>query len=223
MLRLGVGWANLHLLALDQIDGRVEDHLIAVADAVAHLDLFSQITYDRYFPQVNDAVFDHGDLRSISVENDRVGRHHEARGLARNVQLDGAVDSRRQCPDRIGYVDFREQRSRTGLQRISDTRHRSRESTTRDFGHLYDRVHPRRQSEGLILRDKDLSTDHVALHDGEHEGAADRVGLHERTDVYIALGDHAIKRRHDTLIGLLLGEDLDLRPLRRRIGFRHTD
>ena len=60
MLRLGVGWANLHLLALDQIDGRVEDHLIAVPDAVAHLDLFSQITRDRDFPQVNDAIFDHG-------------------------------------------------------------------------------------------------------------------------------------------------------------------
>src|SRR3954453_8380379 len=207
MLRLGVGWANLNLLALDQIDGRVEDHLIAVADAVAHLDLFSQITYDRYFPQVNDAIFDHGDLRSISVENDRVGRHHEARGLARNVQLDGAVDSRRQCPVRIGYVDFREQRSRTRLQRISDTRHRTGEGAIRDFGHMHDRVHPWGQSEGLILRDKHLSTDHVALHDGEHEGAAGGGGLHERTDVDIALRDHAIKRSHDALIGLLLGED----------------
>src|SRR4051812_39661200 len=102
MLRLGVRGTNLHLLALDQIDGRVEDHLIAVPDAVADLDLFSQITRNRYFPQVNDAIFDHGDLRSISVENDRVCRHHEARGLARNVQLDGAVDSGVNAPSGLG-------------------------------------------------------------------------------------------------------------------------
>src|SRR3954454_15629684 len=98
MLRLGVSGADLHLLALDQVDGRVEDHLIAFPDAVAHLDLFSQVARYRYFPQVSDAVFDHGDLWSISVENNRVGRYHEARGLARDVQLDGAVGSRGQFP-----------------------------------------------------------------------------------------------------------------------------
>src|SRR3954471_8809044 len=186
MLPLGVRWANLHLLALDQVDRWIEDHLIAVPDTVAHLDLFSQITRYRYFPQVNDAIFDHGDLRSISVENDRVCRHHEARGLARNVQLDGAVDSRRQCSVRIGYVDFREQRSRTRLQRISDTRHRAGESAIRDFGYMHDGVRPWGQPEGLILRDKPLSADHVALHDGGHEGAGGGVGLHERADVDIA-------------------------------------
>ncbi len=82
---------------------------------------------------------------------------------------------------------------------------------------------PGRQSERLVLRHIDLGADHVALHDGEHERAAGRIGLHQRADVDIALGDDAVERGDDALIGLLLPEHLEQRLLRRHIGLRNVD
>src|SRR4249919_3027173 len=220
---LGVTRANVHLLALDQVYRRVEDDLIALLDAVAHLDLFPQIARHRYFPDVNDPVLDSGDLRPLGVENDRIGWHQDTGGLARDAQFDGAVGSWSQRAVRIGNVDLGQQRPRPGLQRVGDPRDLAREGAIRNFRHMHDRIDPGRQSERLILRYIDLGADHVAPHDGEYEGAADRVGFHERAHVDVALSDHAVERRHDPLIGLLLGEHLNLSSLRRCIGFGHSD
>ena len=123
----------------------------------------------------------------------------------------------------IGNVDFGQQRPRAGLQRVRDPRHLAGECATRDFGHAHDRIDPRAQSERLILRHVDLGADHVALHDGEHERAAHRIGLHEAADVDVALGDDAVERGDDALIGLLLVEHLELGLLRRHVGLRNAD
>ena len=58
----------------------------------------------------------------------------------------------------------------------------------------------------------------VALQDGEHEGAVDRVGLDQAADVDVALGDDAVERRHHALVGLLLLQHLQLRLLGHDIG-----
>ena len=65
-------------------------------DAVANFDLFSQIARHRYLSQVNDAVLDHGHLRSVGIEDERIRRNEKARGLARDVELDGDIGSGRQ-------------------------------------------------------------------------------------------------------------------------------
>ena len=71
---------------------------------------------------------------------------------------------------------------------------------------MYDRIDPGGQTEGLVLRHKDLRANDIALHDCEHERAADRISLHESAYVDIALNDDAVERRYDTLVGLLLVE-----------------
>ena len=81
---------------------------------------------------------------------------------------------------------------------------------------------PRPQSERLVLRHVDLRTDHIALHDGEHERAPRGIGLHEVTHVDVALSDDSVERRNDALIGLLLAQDQELRRLRRHVGFRNA-
>ncbi len=52
----------------------------------------------------------------------------------------------------------------------------------------------------------------------EHEGAAGRVCRHQGADIDIALGNNAIERRGDALIGLLLLQHQQLRFLRDDVG-----
>jgi hypothetical protein len=67
-------------------------------------------------------------------------------------------------------------------------RHLARKGAIRDFGHVHG-FDARLQSERLVLRHEHLGSDHVALHDREHERAAGRVGLHQAADIHIALGN----------------------------------
>ena len=69
------------------------------------------------------------------------------------------------------------------------------------------------QTECRVLRDVELNADDVGVHDGEHEGAAGRVRLHQAADIDVALGDDAVERRHHALIVLLLVQHLQLRLL----------
>src|ERR1700738_517021 len=65
--------AGLHSAAFDKVDRRVEDHLVVRLDALAHLDLGAQVARHRYLSDMGNAVLDHGHLRPVAVENDRVG------------------------------------------------------------------------------------------------------------------------------------------------------
>ena len=63
----------------------------------------------------------------------------------------------------------------------------------------------------------------TSLHDGEHEGAAGGIGLHQAADIDVALGDDAVERSDHALIGLLLTQHLQLRLLRRDVRLRDGD
>ena len=80
-----------------------------------------------------------------------------------------------------------------------------------------------RQAESLVLRHENLCADHVSLHDGEHERAAGRIGLHQAADVDVALRDDAVERRDDSLIDLLLVSTRNCCLLRVHIGLRDAD
>ena len=66
----------------------------------------------------------------------------------------------------------------------------------------------------MILRHEDLCSDHVGLHEREHECAARCVGLYEGANIDVALGYDPVEGRHDFLIDLILLEHLELRFLR---------
>ena len=83
---------------------------------------------------------------------------------------------------------------------------------------MHHRIYARLQSEGFVLRHVHLGTNDVALHEGEHESACGRVGLHQAADIDIALGDDAVEWRHDALIYLLLMQHLQLGLLGRDVG-----
>ena len=85
-----------------------------------------------------------------------------------------------------------------------DPRHLAGKRPIRNLGDAHHGGHSRPQPERRILRHIYLDADHGALHDGEHEGAARRIGLHQAADVDVALGDDALERGDDALIGLLL-------------------
>jgi len=59
-------------------------------------------------------------MQTVVIENDGVGRYDHRWCLARDEQLDGAVDSGAERPVRIGHVDLRQQRAAAGLQRGCD-------------------------------------------------------------------------------------------------------
>src|SRR6266851_3305014 len=72
--RLG---ADLHPAALLELDRRVEHQFVAVLDAVANLDLGSEIPRDSDLADMSDAVLDDRDLDPVPVEDDRSGGNDE--------------------------------------------------------------------------------------------------------------------------------------------------
>src|SRR5271169_2145827 len=111
----GLAGSDPDLAAVEQIDGGIEDHLVTIFDAGVHFETRAEVAHRGYRTDSRDAVFDHGDAETPAVENDRLGGDDQRRGLARNLQLDGAVSSRRQFVARIGYVDLGQQSSRARL------------------------------------------------------------------------------------------------------------
>jgi hypothetical protein len=101
-------WARAYLAAVGQIDRRIKDHLVAPLDAAVDFNLLSKVAYHRDLAQVNHAVLHHGDLQSGFVQNDRIRGHLEAWSLARNVELDGAVDPGAESSVGIRDIDFRQ-------------------------------------------------------------------------------------------------------------------
>lgn len=73
--------SDLDLAAICQIDRRIEDHLIAVLDAGAHLDGRSEVAHDGDLVEARDAVLHHRDTKTFPVEDDRLGGNDERRSL----------------------------------------------------------------------------------------------------------------------------------------------
>ena len=106
------------------------------------------------------------------------------------MQLDRAIDARRQGPIGIRNVDLGKQRPCAWLQRIRDPDHLTRERAVRDFRHAHVGFYAGTQAECPVLGHKHLNADNLGLHGREHEGSARRVGLHERAHGDVALGDN---------------------------------
>jgi hypothetical protein len=106
-----------HLAAFRQVHHRIEHDLITWLDAVVHFDFRAKVARDRDFLQVDGAVLDHRDMQAILIEYDGVGRYHHRWCLARDQQINGAVDSRAECAVGVGNVDLGQQRPAAGLQR----------------------------------------------------------------------------------------------------------
>src|ERR1700730_4684773 len=187
----------LNLAAIDESDRWIEDHLVPRFDTAVDLDPRALIALHFHLADLGLAIVDDRHLHSIAVENDRIGRHQKARRLARDLELDHAVGPGRQGAIRIRYVDFGQQRSRAGLQRIGDAGHRARKVAIRKFRHAHDSLNAWGDAEGRILGHVDPDADDVLLHNLEHEGAAGRIALHQTADIDIALGDNAVERRDD--------------------------
>ena len=60
-----------------ELDRRVEHHFVAVLDAVADLDLGSEVACDLDLADMSDAVLDDRDLEPVPVEDDRSGGNDE--------------------------------------------------------------------------------------------------------------------------------------------------
>ena len=93
---------RLHPAAVGEVNRRIENHLVSRLDAVAHFDLRSEVARHRDFADMGHAILHYGDLHAVAVENDGVGRDQQRRHLARNVQLDRAIDSGLKAPSGLG-------------------------------------------------------------------------------------------------------------------------
>src|ERR1700748_25097 len=76
---------------IGKIDRWIEDDLIAAVDAAVDFDLAAEVTHDVDLAQMHHAILDHGDLHAAFIEDHGVSGDPEARGLARDMKLDGAV------------------------------------------------------------------------------------------------------------------------------------
>jgi hypothetical protein len=63
--------------AIDEVDHRIENHLVSRLDAIAYLDLGSEVPGDRYFADMDDAVVHDGDLQAVAVENNGFRRDQQ--------------------------------------------------------------------------------------------------------------------------------------------------
>src|SRR6202047_5064176 len=130
LARLGGLRLGFHLAALDEVDLGIEDDHVTFLDAIAYFHLRPQIPCHGYFSNVGVTTLDHGDLQAVTIENDRLGRHQNRRRVMRNVKLDRAIGPGLQRAVWMWSVDFGQQRARTRIQRIGDSRHFAGESAT---------------------------------------------------------------------------------------------
>lgn len=163
-------------------------------------------------------VFDQNGLHVAVVKNGTahlqkitIARDFGRWRLAGDKQLDRAVDTGTERAVRIGNVNLVQERSAAGLQRTRYAGHLAGKRPIRNLRDANHGVNTGSKSERLILRDKHLGTDHIRMHQREHEGRSRR---HEAAVVDVALCDHAVERRHDALVGLLLLENSNLGLLR---------
>src|ERR1700751_1587659 len=77
-----------NLAAIDERDRRIEDHLVPRLDPAVDLDPCAEIALCFHLAELSLTVVDNRDLHSLAVEDDRIGRHQEARRLARDTELD---------------------------------------------------------------------------------------------------------------------------------------
>src|SRR6267142_6264278 len=79
------GRTNLYFAAILEVDGRSEHHLVALLDALADLDLGSEVANFGDLAAVHDAVLDHEHVEAVAVEDDRPRRHDQRRRPARDL------------------------------------------------------------------------------------------------------------------------------------------
>jgi hypothetical protein len=61
----GRAGSNFDLVAVGKIDRMIENHLVAVFDARAHLDGGSEVAHHGDGADARDPVLDHGNVRSL--------------------------------------------------------------------------------------------------------------------------------------------------------------
>jgi hypothetical protein len=88
--------AGPHFAAIAESDRWIENDLISSPDSAVYLDPRAQIALHVDLTELRFAIVDNRDLHSVAVEDDGICRHHEARRLARDLELDRAVDARGQ-------------------------------------------------------------------------------------------------------------------------------
>jgi hypothetical protein len=74
--------------------------------AVAHLDLRSEIARHRYFPDVGDPILDDRHLQAVAIEDDGIRRDQQRLRLARNLEVDRAINTGGQRAVRVRVVDL---------------------------------------------------------------------------------------------------------------------
>src|SRR6516165_12288421 len=64
-------WPDANFLAVGKIDGRGQDHLVAVLDARVHLDCRAEVAHHVDAVQMGGSIFDDRDAEAFGVEDDR--------------------------------------------------------------------------------------------------------------------------------------------------------
>src|SRR5579863_291637 len=157
------------LAAFRQVDHRIEDDQVARLDPVMYFDFGAEVTRDRDLLQMSAAILDDCDMYAVLIEHHRIGRYDHRRCLARDEQLDGAIDPGTDRAVRIGDVDLCQQRSAAGLQRARYARDLAGKAAIWNFGDTDHCVNTGSKAKGFILRYEHLGADHVWVHQREHE------------------------------------------------------
>src|SRR5215510_14598079 len=89
-----------------KVNRRSKDHLVALLDSAGHLDRCTEIAHHIDRANAGDSVLDHCNVEAASIEDDRVGWNDQGWCLARDFELDGAIETRRKLLIRIGHVDL---------------------------------------------------------------------------------------------------------------------
>jgi len=71
-----------------------------------HFDLRAEVTRNRDLLQMDGAILHDRDMQAVLIEYNRVGRYDHRWCLARDKQLDSAIDPGTERAVRIGDVDL---------------------------------------------------------------------------------------------------------------------
>src|SRR5713101_2688508 len=81
--------------AIDERDWRIEDHTLASSQSGVYFHPRAEVARDPDGADLSFAILDDGRLQAVAVEHESLRRNGEGRRLARDLELDRAVDAGR--------------------------------------------------------------------------------------------------------------------------------
>src|SRR5579872_5663601 len=125
---------HVYLLSILQRIGWIHDDLVIGIHATQNFNTRSEVTSDDYGPELHLLVRPHNSYpRALGAKEQRIDRNRDADGLHRNREMHLGKSAGQQTAIVVLHIDFSEQSTGCGIDRIGSAHHLAGEFLPRVF------------------------------------------------------------------------------------------